>query len=255
MRFACLGSGSRGNATLVEGGGVRILVDCGLPARELGRRLAPLGVEPETLDAILVTHEHGDHVRGVGPVARRFGLPIWMTPGTYRGLDCGDVPELRLFHGHGEKFRVGDLEVLPYPIPHDAREPCQFVFRHGGVQLGLLTDAGNITPHIAESLDGCQGLLLECNHDPGMLRSGPYPPSLQARVGGAFGHLSNSQAANLLRLLDLDPIEHLVAGHLSEKNNTPLLVRESLLDVAPAMASRLSVARQDIVTGWLELTG
>jgi len=253
VRFACLGSGSRGNAILVEGGDARILVDCGFPARELSRRLAPLGVDPESLDAILVTHEHGDHIRGVGSVARRYGLATWMTPGTYRGAGCFEVPNLRLFHGHGERFQIGGLEVLPYPIPHDAREPCQFVFRDNRTRLGLLTDAGTITPHIAESLNGCNGLLLECNHDPEMLRSGPYPPTLQTRVGGAFGHLSNQQAAGLLRLLDLDRVDHLVAAHLSEKNNTPALARQSLLVAAPAIRSRLSVARQDALTGWLEL--
>jgi phosphoribosyl 1,2-cyclic phosphodiesterase len=253
VRFACLGSGSRGNATLVEAGGVRVLVDCGFPARELERRLACLGVDADTLDAILVTHEHGDHIGGLGAVARRYRLPVWCTAGTYRRGRCGELPRLNLFNGHGERIRIGGLEILPYPVPHDAREPCQFVFCGDQVRFGMLTDSGCITAHIVESLRRCDALLLECNHDAEMLRDGPYPPTLQARVGGAFGHLSNAQAAGLLGDIDTGRIRHLLAAHLSQKNNSPELVREALLDAVPALGDRLSLATQEAVTPWLEL--
>ncbi|HIP52848.1 MAG TPA: MBL fold metallo-hydrolase [Chromatiales bacterium] len=253
MRFASLGSGSRGNALLVEAGDVRILVDCGFAAREIERRLAGIGVNPETLDALLVTHEHGDHSRGVGALARRYNLPVWMTAGTYAQHDWGDLSDLHFFTCHDRGFRVGPLRVEPYPVPHDAREPCQYIFRHGGLQLGCLTDAGAVTPYMINALAACDALLLECNHDTRMLREGPYPPYLQARVGGRLGHLNNDQAADLVGRLDHARLRHLVVGHLSEKNNHPDLARAALLEVAGALEPRLHVAPQDEATGWFEL--
>ena len=253
MRFASLGSGSRGNATLVEADGARVLVDCGFPARELERRLALLGVDAESLSALLVTHEHSDHIRGVGAVARRYRLPVWSTAGTYGKGRFGELPRVHIFNTHGERIRVGGLDILPYPVPHDAREPCQFLFCGDGVRLGMLTDAGCITPHIVDVLRECDGLLLECNHDPRMLREGPYPPHLQARVGGHYGHLSNAQAAELLGEIETSRLRHLLAAHLSEKNNVPALAREALLRAAPAVEERLTVASQDGITPWLEL--
>jgi len=254
MRFASLGSGSRGNATLIESGGTRVLLDCGFPAREAGRRLGLLGVEPETLDAILVTHEHGDHVRGVGVLARRFALPVWMTPGTFRKTSCGEIAELMAFSAHQGDFQIGDLRVTPFAVPHDAGEPVQFVFEAEGVKLGILTDTGSITPHVVEALGACDAMILECNHDPDMLINGPYPPALQDRVGGALGHLSNPQAAWLLAHLDRPRLQHLVAAHLSEQNNRPELARSALLEVAPDIEDRLHLLVQDQVSPWLELS-
>jgi len=228
MRFAPLGSGSRGNAYLLETPHLRVLIDCGFPAREIERRLACLGCDPRDLDAILITHEHGDHVRGLGPLARRYRLPAWMTAGTHAHAGCGELPSLHLLDSHAGPFMIGDLEVLPYAVPHDAREPCQFVFRNAGLQLGLLTDSGHITPHILASLAGSDGLILEFNHDPRMLRDGPYPPRLKARVGGDHGHLSNRQALALLARFETGRLQHLLAAHLSESNNTPGRVREAL---------------------------
>ncbi len=253
MRFISLGSGSRGNATLIETAETRLLLDCGFAARELERRLALSGVAPDTLDGILVTHEHQDHVRGVGPVARRYRLPVWLTHGTFRSGRLGRLPDARLIHAHQPAFHIGDIQVLPYPVPHDAREPVQFVFRSGAARLGVLTDAGMITPHAVAMLEGCTGLLLECNHDPGMLARGPYPPSLQRRVGGDLGHLSNAQAAALLKRLDHAGLEHLVAAHLSEKNNTPELACEALIEAAPQLERRLSLTHQDQASGWFEV--
>ena len=250
MRFASLGSGSRGNATLVEAGQTRLLVDCGYTLREFERRLAALEVAAEALTAILVTHEHSDHVRGVGPVARRHGIPVWTSAGTARAADLGDLPVLRTFASNGAPFCIGDIEVTPCAVPHDAREPCQFVFAAASRRLGVLTDTGRATPHILASLQGVDALLLECNHDPNMLATGPYPPTLRARVGGPFGHLSNGQAAELLQRLDHGRLSTLVAGHLSEKNNHPALAEAALLEVSAALAPRLSVLTQDRVSGW-----
>jgi phosphoribosyl 1,2-cyclic phosphodiesterase len=253
MRFASLGSGSRGNATLIEAGGTRVLLDCGFSVKELVRRLEMLGVEAGSLDAVLVTHEHGDHLRGVGALARRYRLPVWMTDGTFRQGRLGELPERRRFSSHQPPFAIGDLEVSPFPIPHDAREPAQFVFGHAGQRLGILTDAGAVTPHVAETLQACDALMLECNHDVEMLANGPYPPALQARVGGRLGHLSNHQAAALLGQLEQGRLHHLVAAHLSEKNNTPEHVRAALLAAAPTLEKRLTVCLQDEVSGWFEL--
>ena len=250
MRFASLGSGSRGNATLIEASSTRLLLDCGFAAREVEQRLAALGVDPTTLDAILVTHEHQDHIRGVGPLARRYRIPVWTTRGTCRSGRLGKLPELNLIQPHQPEFDIGTLRVRPYAVPHDAREPVQFTFRGRDRHLGVLTDTGLITPHIVESLGRCDALLLECNHDTLMLAEGPYPPALQRRVGGELGHLSNRQAASLLEQLDRECIQHLVAAHLSEKNNHPDLARTTLCHAAPDIASRIAVTAQDDPTGW-----
>lgn len=249
LRFASLGSGSRGNATLIQSAGTLVLVDCGFPARELARRCQLLGVDPAAIDAILVTHEHGDHIRGVGAVARRYKLPVYMTHGTARAHDCGELPERRLFGSHDGSFSLGDIAITPVPVPHDAREPCQFTFASGASRIGLATDLGSLTPVLVAALDGVDALLLECNHDPVMLANGPYPPSLQARVGGNYGHLSNGQAADLLGRIDHQRLRHLVAAHLSEKNNTPALAREALLGVAD-FGARLSLLAQDQGSDW-----
>jgi phosphoribosyl 1,2-cyclic phosphodiesterase len=253
MRFASLGSGSRGNATLLEAGGVRVLVDCGFAAREAERRLHLLGVPAGELDAILLTHEHVDHVRGVQTLARRHRLEVWSTPGTWRRLSGRALDRLRLFSGHDEGFHIGGLKVLPFPVPHDAREPCQFVFESGGHRLAVLTDTGYVTEHIRARLRECDALLLECNHDAEMLRRGSYPASVQARVGGCYGHLSNRQAAELLDSLPHRGLRHLLVGHVSEQNNHPNLAKAALLSVSPGLASRIVVAEQGAVTPWLAL--
>jgi len=253
VRFASLGSGSRGNATLIESQGVLLLLDCGFPAREVEHRLHQLGVSADALDGILVTHEHQDHIRGVGPLARRHKLPVWLSHGTHRQNRCGELPDLRLFHSHQPAFSVGDITVQPFAVPHDAKEPVQFTFHSGGKKLGVLTDLGMATPHVLEMLEGCDALLLECNHDADMLANGPYPPALQRRVAGRYGHLSNRQAADILGQVDHARLRHLVAGHLSEKNNHPDLVYEMLLSAVPGVADRLSLTSQDRVSGWFEL--
>jgi phosphoribosyl 1,2-cyclic phosphodiesterase len=252
MRFASLGSGSRGNATLVERGDTLLMVDCGFSCAEAERRLQRLGRTAAQLSAILVTHEHADHIGGVARLARRHRIPVWMTAGTAAMHRDGEIPEQHGFNGH-EAFAIGELEIHPYPVPHDAREPCQFVFSDGAHRLGILTDAGSVTEHMVRSLDGCDALLLECNHDPHMLATGPYSPRLKARVGGRLGHLSNPQAADLLARLDSRRLQHLVAAHLSDKNNTPDLARQALQAVTGGGDDGLVIADQAQGFSWREL--
>jgi len=253
MRFVAVGSGSRGNATLIEAGDTRLLLDCGFSLREIEARLGRLDVEPASLAGIVVTHEHGDHIAGIAPVARRYRLPVWTTPGTWRAAGCPDGVEVRLFVGHGRGFRVGGIKLHPVPVPHDAREPCQFVVEGDGHRLGILTDTGTVTARIREHLRGCDALILETNHDRDMLRSGPYPPALRARVGGAFGHLSNAQAADLLDGLDHEHLRHLMLAHLSEHNNRPELARAAVCAVSADLEPRLSVAAQGHCGDWIGL--
>lgn len=252
MRFASLGSGSRGNATLIESGSTRLLLDCGFSASETSRRLARLGIEAGELTAIIVTHEHGDHIGGVGSLARRYKLPVYMTHGTAHRANTGELPRQINLDTHA-RLQINDIELQAFPVPHDAQEPVQFIFSDGRRRLGVLTDTGSITPHIIDMLSACDALLLECNHDTDMLAEGPYPASLKERVGGRFGHLSNAQAAELLQALDTSLLQHLVAMHLSDKNNTPWLARQALADALGCKDSEVLVADQDAGLAWRDI--
>jgi phosphoribosyl 1,2-cyclic phosphodiesterase len=252
MRFASLGSGSRGNATLVEIGGTRLLLDCGFTVRETEYRLARLGMSPGDVSAVLVTHEHSDHIHGVGALARKYRLPVWASAGTLAADRLGEVTDVVEFGSH-EPFAIGDAAVTPFPVPHDAREPCQFVFGDGARRLGVLTDTGSRTAHIEAMLSGCDALLLECNHEKRLLDEGSYPPALKARVGGDLGHLSNAQAQSLLAALDTARLKHIVAAHLSEKHNTPALARAALATALGCEAEWIGVAHQDHGLEWREI--
>jgi phosphoribosyl 1,2-cyclic phosphodiesterase len=259
VRFSSLGSGSRGNGTLIEQGDTCLLVDCGFSAREAEKRLARLGKSADELTAVLVTHEHSDHINGVGVLARKYGLPVWATTGTLytdskaareRITDrLGKGVDIRPICSH-TAFSVGDIEVQPFPVPHDAREPSQFSFGNGDKRLGLLTDVGSYTPHIEEQLSGCDALMLECNHDKLMLENGEYPQSLKQRVGGDLGHLSNAQAADILNRLDTSKLNCLVAAHLSEKHNLPTIAQQALADVLGCELSWVLVADQQTGFDW-----
>lgn len=249
IRFASLGSGSKGNALLVECGRTRVLVDCGFGPRELAARLARLGVAPEGIDAVLVTHEHGDHAGGVAAGAARFGWTVHASHGTAAAADRLAESGVRRFDSHAA-FAIGDLEIHPYPVPHDAREPTQFVFSDGAARLGVLTDAGTVTPHIVAMLTGCAALVLECNHDAGLLAGGRYPPPLKRRIAGEFGHLENGAAAGLLRAVGAADLRHVVAAHLSEENNTPQLARAALAGALGCAADWIGVASQAEGFGW-----
>ncbi|MGD2116873.1 MAG: MBL fold metallo-hydrolase [Chromatiales bacterium] len=255
MRLCALGSGSRGNATLIEYGDTTVLVDCGFPARELEKRAEQAGLSLHKLSAILVTHEHGDHIRGVGAVARRYDVPVWATHGTLRKGKCGKLAQVNVISPHHDSFHINDIEVQPVPVPHDACEPCQYIFTSAsGKKLGMLTDLGCITPQIVNSYRQLDLLLLECNHDTGMLANGPYPPSLQARVGGNHGHLNNHQAAQLLQAIEHGRLQHLVLAHLSEKNNQPARVSDTICDACPDISGRFSILQQDAVSDWFEIS-
>lgn len=252
MRFASLGSGSKGNATVVEAGATRVLVDCGFSCAEAEKRLARLSLSPADLDAILVTHEHSDHIAGVARLSRRHGLSVWMTAGTEAEHRGGELAGYRCINSHSA-FRIGALEVQPFPVPHDAREPCQFVFSDGRSRLGLLTDIGSATLHCLQALDNLDALILECNHDPGLLASGPYPPSLKQRVGGPYGHLSNQQAADIIKNINTDRLQHLVAAHISEKNNRPELALGCLADVVGESHFGILAADQPSGMPWIDI--
>ena len=252
MRFASLGSGSRGNGTLIETGGTLVLLDCGFTITQVEQRMARLGKRPTELSAIVVTHEHADHIKGVGPLARRYNIPVWLTPGTARHGRLGQLPQLRYFNSH-EKFAIHDLELSPYPVPHDAQEPAQFVFGDGQRRLGILTDVGCWTLHIEQQLSRCDALLVECNHDADMLFQGSYPASLKQRVGGRHGHLSNAQAAELLGRLDNTKLQHLVAAHLSQENNQPHLAQRALAEVFGCESDWIAVADQEQGLAWREV--
>jgi phosphoribosyl 1,2-cyclic phosphodiesterase len=255
MRFASLGSGSRGNATLVEAGTTRLLVDNGFSLRESLRRLERLAVAPDTLSGILLTHEHSDHVGGVVALARRFGLPVWATAGTQRAmaarglLDGAPVDFRRVLRG--QAFTAGDVAVEPVRVPHDAAEPVQYVFQAGGARLGVLTDLGSLTDAVVAAYRDCDALCLECNHDADMLRNGPYHAALKRRVGGDLGHLSNAQAAALLRQVDGERLQVLLVSHLSETNNTEHLARLAAATALGWEAERVRAACQMHGHDWL----
>ena len=252
MRFASLGSGSRGNALIAEAGGTRVLVDCGFGLREAVARLARLGVAPETLDGILVTHEHDDHVGGVARLAARYRIPVYLTHGTLQAVgDLGEA-EVTVIDPH-RRIAVNDLEVEPFPVPHDAREPVQYVLGDGAKRLGVLTDIGEPTAHVVQVLKECDALVLECNHDPDLLEAGPYPPSLKRRIAGRFGHLDNPASARLLSQLDGRRLRHVVAAHLSETNNRPDLARAALAGALGCAPEWIGVATQEDGFAWLGL--
>jgi phosphoribosyl 1,2-cyclic phosphodiesterase len=254
VRFASLGSGSRGNALLIEAGATRVLLDCGFGKRELSRRLARLGVAIETLSAIVLTHEHSDHMAGARAVAAALGIPLYATQGTFGALSVGqgELVQLRLIDSH-EAFSVGDLQLQPFPVPHDAREPVQYVFTDGRCLLGVLTDIGHVTPHVISLLSGCEAIVLECNHDLQMLAAGHYPESLKRRIRSRDGHLDNLAAADLLQRIDRGRLRHVVAAHLSEKNNSPELARQALAGALGCSADWIGVASQDEGFNWREL--
>lgn len=257
MRFASLGSGSAGNALVVEAGATRLLLDCGFGLRETVRRLARLRIDPGELNGILVTHEHDDHAGGAFKFAAKFGLRIWITHGTLRNAqryipDSFDQARLEVIDSH-TIFPLGDLEVHPFPVPHDAGEPVQYVFHDGARKLGVLTDTGASTPHIEQMLNGCDALALECNHDLDMLMNGAYAWPLKQRISGRYGHLDNTIAAELLSNLDNTKLQHIVALHLSEKNNTPELAGKALASALGCTTEWVGIASQESGFDWRQV--
>lgn len=258
MRFCSLGSGSTGNATLIEGDGgittTRVLVDCGFSLRELQRRLARRGLCADDIDAVFITHEHGDHVGCALTLARKHRVPVWTSRGTWQAIGAPELPDgLLHFARDLVPIALGDLELTPYAVPHDAHEPLQLRATDGGARLGVLTDIGSITAHVIGQLRTCDALLLECNHDRTMLANSAYPASVKARIAGRLGHLANDTAAQILRECLHDGLQHLVAAHLSERNNRPALARAALATVTGASHDDIVVADPASGFDWLDV--
>ncbi len=251
MRLASLGSGSSGNSTLIESDQTLVLVDCGFGLKETEKRMARLGVEPSRVAAIVVTHEHTDHSKGVGPFARKYGTPVYMTEGTFVSKDYGVISDLKIVRD-GTLFTTGDIVVEPVAVPHDAREPVQYTLSCGDVKWGVLTDLGSITSYVVDVFRECDGILVEANHDLMMLANGPYPPSLRARVSSAWGHLNNGQTAQLLEKLSGPRLKSVVVGHISRKNNSLECARAALSHLEEEFQTMHYVCQDDGLD-WVEI--
>ena len=252
MRFASLGSGSKGNSTIVESDTACVMVDCGFGLRNACTRLERIGKSPEDLTAIIVTHEHSDHWKGIGALSAKYNIPVYLSAGSLKAKQIQSGEALFNCIDSHKDFYVGDICIKPVPVPHDAREPIQYILSNGKVQLGILTDLGHFTPHVVSSYSKCDALLLECNYDDDMLLDGPYPRFLKERVSGMFGHLSNRQAADLLLALDLSRLKTLVIGHISAKNNDVSLIKAAIEPLCGEDIV-LSFADQESGSPWMEI--
>ena len=229
------------------------MIDCGFGIRETVNRCARLGLAPESIDAIIITHEHADHVGGAPRFSRRFGIPVWLTFGTLSATESRwDGCTLRGFDSH-DAFLVGDIEVLPFPVPHDAREPAQMTLTDGQRRLGVLTDVGETTPHIEASLSDCDALFLEANHCEDMLYRSSYPPRLKERIAGRYGHLSNAASAEILVRVASSRLQRVVAAHLSRENNRAELARDAFAAALGGTAEDIFVATQDHGLEWVTI--
>ena len=254
LRFRVLGSGSGGNATLVEGGGARVLLDAGLGPRQLAERLQSAGVDPASLDAVFVSHEHGDHARGAAAFSAKWGVPLALTRGTFRaaGFAEAKLPAWEAI-APGETRTIRHLTMKAIAVPHDAASPLAFVVSAGAVSFGHATDLGHLSRGLVEAFRGCAALLLESNYDPAMLRDGPYPWSLKERILGPFGHLSNGDVGRLLEKGLGEACRRVVLAHLSRKNNHPELALQAA-EEALERASRRDVDVELAApegTGWV----
>jgi len=253
VRFTSLGSGSSGNGLVVESGRTRVMMDCGFTLAGTRERLERAGLAPSAITAIVVTHEHDDHLGGVARYAKRYAIPVYLTRGTAQWLP-EDFPAVlvRYIDSH-TPFAVGDLCIEPFPVPHDAREPVQYAFTDGAVRLGVLTDLGTPTSHVQAKLSGCHALVVECNHDLDMLMNGAYPPGLKQRIAGRFGHLDNAAARHLVASLERAHLRHLVAAHLSQQNNTPALARAALAGAVGCEEEWIGIADQEAGLAWRDV--
>jgi phosphoribosyl 1,2-cyclic phosphodiesterase len=250
LRFTSLGSGSSGNGLVVESGRTRVMMDCGFSLGDTKARLERVGLEPSDITAVVVTHEHDDHLGGVPRFAKRYAIPVYLTRGTAQWLPEDFPAVLAHYIDSHQPFEVQELAVNPFPVPHDAREPVQYVFSDGDVRLGVVTDLGTITQHVVDMLSGCHALVIECNHDLDMLMGGPYPAGLKRRVSGRFGHLSNADAGRLVAAVGKGHLRHLIAAHLSQQNNSPALAVAALAGGAGCEEEWIGVACQEAGFAW-----
>ena len=229
LSVCVLASGSKGNAIHIDDGRTHILVDAGLSGIEIQRRMAAANLDIEKLNAIVVSHEHSDHIRGVGVLARRYDLPVYMTQGTATAAagQLGRIDKLHCFD-IGHAFAVDDLAIHPFSVSHDARDPAGFTVSCNGRKIGIATDLGIATGMVKQHLKACELLVLEANHDPVMLKNGPYPWPLKQRIQSRNGHLSNQESRDLLGEIKHDGLCHVILAHLSETNNTPEKALQSI---------------------------
>ena len=257
MKFASLGSGSDGNALLIaaesSSASTVVMLDCGFSVKETAQRLDRLGVAPTDVSGIVVTHEHSDHVGGVFKLARKYRIPVWLTYGTFCAVkkQAHDV-DIR-FCQDGKPIGIGSLELHPFTVPHDAREPVQFVATDAACRLGILTDAGHATPHMIDALGQCDALVLECNHDQKLLLDSIYPASLKHRIGGAYGHLSNASSTHILKHIDKSRLKLVIAAHLSKINNTAALAHAALVAGLGTTPAHIDIACQANGFDWVDL--
>jgi len=249
MDICVVSSGSSGNATYVRFANTAVLIDGGISLKELARRMATAGLRAEDIDAVLVSHGHNDHVRGVPVICRRLGIPVYANRATLAetGLAASVGGAGAVDFVTGEEFELGDLRIRPFPVPHDAAEPVGFVISHRGARACLATDLGSVTMEVVRAFTGCDAVVLESNHDEAMLFEGPYPEFLKRRVAGPNGHLSNEDAAGLLRGVAHGGLRHIVMAHLSRTNNTPELSLEAAERALGARCGAIEIhlARQD----------
>ncbi|MFP4475561.1 MAG: MBL fold metallo-hydrolase [Desulfatibacillaceae bacterium] len=254
ITLCALASGSKGNAVYVSDGATNILVDAGLSGKEIIRRMTLHGLSMEDVHAMVVSHEHIDHVRGVGVLARRFAIPAYFTRATWTAAPAslGEIPEVRRFVA-GNTFPIGTLSVHPFSISHDAADPCGFTIKAGGVKVGIATDLGIATGMVRHHLRNCNALLLEANHDVAMLEQGPYPWPIKQRVKSRSGHLSNECARDLLSELLHDGLSHVILGHISQTNNLPEKALDAVRPVFEGHAAHVRAASQDVCGELLRL--
>jgi phosphoribosyl 1,2-cyclic phosphodiesterase len=247
LTLCILASGSKGNAIYVSDGDTSLLIDAGLSGKEIERRMRSRDLDPTSLDAILVTHEHADHVRGVGVLSRRYDLPVYINPKT-DGAAAGQIKKIRdvRHFACGRSFTINDLTLHPFSTSHDASDSAGFTVQRDGIKIGIATDLGIATSVVRTHLKHCSLLILESNHDPQMLMEGPYPWYLKQRVRGRTGHLANEASRDLLGDLLHDRLIHVVLAHLSEQNNTPELALRAMTPVLAHTRVRLSVADQHL---------
>jgi len=258
MQFCVLGSGSKGNATYITAGNTAILIDGGFSGIEIQRRLATIGVDYAAIDAILVTHEHSDHIRGVPVLSRRGNIPVYANPATY-GAAGSNLNKLHRYceFETGVAFYFQELAIHPFSVSHDTSDPVGFVITDGRYSLGYCTDTGRVTRLMQHRLAGCDGLVLESNHDPQLLKNGPYPPYLKQRVQSKNGHLANHEAAAFLKDLLHDALRQVVLAHISETNNQPQLAYAETMRVLSTNGPPLqvTVAPQDRPTPLISIGG